>query len=305
MSNTTLVTGGAGFIGSQLVRKLIEKGENVVVIDNLSFGNKKFLPKNYEKANFYLTDIRNKDKLRNIMKFIKPKIVIHLAAIHFIPYCNEHPLETIEVNVIGTRNLLHCCELIKPDTVFFASSAAVYAPRNIINSEDSEIGPIDIYGITKLLGEELTELFHRRTGIRTIIGRFFNVYGPNETNPHLIPEIVQQLKNGKRVIELGNLEPKRDFIYSSDVVEAIIMLLEKLESDFGVFNIGSGKEYSVREVVKLFEDVLGEKILIKQRYDRIRKQERLHLLADITKINRMIGWSPRITFINGLKILFK
>ncbi|MCK4255851.1 GDP-mannose 4,6-dehydratase [candidate division WOR-3 bacterium] len=303
MYRNIIITGGAGFIGFHLVRSLLEKGSKVGVVDNLSFGDRSLLPLDDPNLIFWEADIRDKENIMAILQAFKPDVVIHLAAIHFIPYCNEHPVEAAEVNIIGTRVLFHCCEMVMPKTLFFASTAAVYPIQNGPNKEGSDLYPMDIYGITKFVGEDLAELFYRKTGICTVIGRFFNVYGPNETNPHLIPEIVTQLKAGRREIELGNLEPKRDFIHVSDLVNAIVSLVEKYNGEYGVFNIGTGSEYSAKEIVGCFEKILGEHIVVNQHPDRIRKVERMHLLADIDKIKRTVGWAPRVELLKGLKEL--
>ena len=150
--------------------------------------------------------------INEILKETKPDIVIHLAAVHFIPYCNEHPLQTLKINVLGTRYLLESCKEYPPEVFFFASTAAVYPIRDEPNREDSEVGPSGIYGTSKLIGEDLVRLFHLETGVRALICRFFNMYGPNETNPHLIPEIINQIKTHGTTLKLGNLEAKRDFI---------------------------------------------------------------------------------------------
>ena len=275
------------------------------MVDDLSFGKKEFLPLSNEKLEFQKCDITDKAALANVLEKFKPEISVHLAAIHFIPYCNEHPMRTSEVNIMGTRNLLECCRKVKPDILFFASSAAVYPIRDGANKEDSSLGPTDIYGLTKVIGEDLTKLFHKETGIKTLIGRLFNVYGPNETNPHVIPEIVNQLKSGKRKISLGNLEPKRDYIHVEDAVTAIITLINEFEGKFDVFNIGSGKEYSVKQVVQYAQEALDEKIEIVQDKDRMRKSDRLHLLADISKIQAEVGWEPQWALKKGLKELIK
>ncbi|MCK4733477.1 MAG: NAD(P)-dependent oxidoreductase, partial [Methanophagales archaeon] len=215
-----------------------------------------------------------------------------LAAIHYIPYCNENPGETFDVNVMGTRNLLEACEA----EFFFGSSAAVYPPLNGALSEDLH-GPIDIYGKTKLIGEDLVKLHNKKA----IIARFFNVYGPNDTNPHLIPEIVDQIKEGKRKIELGNLTPMRDYIHVDDVCKAIIALLKHGEE--GVYNIGTGVENSVEGVMEIVSEILDGEIQIVQDKRRMRKVEREHLLADITKIQSETGWKHRIKLKEGLKRL--
>ena len=287
-SSKVVVTGGAGFIGSHLIRYLLNEGAKVLTIDNLFVGKKEFIS---DGCLFKKLDIRFKEAKEVISNF-EPDVIVHLAAIHYIPYCNENPEETFDVNVMGTRNLLEACEA----EFFFASSAAVYPPLNGALSEDLH-GPIDIYGKTKLIGEDLVKLHSKKA----IIARLFNVYGLNDTNPDLIPEIIEQVREGKRKIELGNLTPRRDYIYVDDVCKAIIALLKHGKE--GVYNIGTGVEYSVNEVVEVVNEILGEQMQIAQEKRRIRKIERAHLLADITKIQNEIGWNPKIRLKDGLKKL--
>lgn len=285
-NSKVVVTGGAGFIGSHLIRYLLNEGAEVLAIDNLFVGKKEFIS---DGCLFKELDIRFKEAKEVIWNF-KPDVIVHLAAIHYIPYCNENPGETFDVNVMGTRNLLEACEA----KFFFASSAAVYPPLNGALREDLH-GPIDIYGKTKLIAEDLVKLHNKKA----IIARLFNVYGPNDTNPHLIPEIVNQIKEGKRKIELGNLTPRRDYIHVDDVCKAIITLLKHDKE--GVYNIGTGVEYSVNGIVEVVNEILGEEIQIVQDKRRMRKVEREHLLADITKIQNETGWKPKIKLKDGLK----
>jgi len=296
-----LVTGGAGFIGSHLVKKFLELNYHVLVIDDLSFGKRDLLPLFDEKLEFVKGNITDKAVLANALKKFKPEIVVHLAAVHFVPYCIDHPVRTSEVNIVGTRNLLECCRKVRPEVLFFASSAAVYPISDEVSDENSSVGPIDIYGLTKVVGEDLARLFYRESEVKTIVARLFNVYGPNETNPHVIPEIVGQLKSGSREIELGNLSPKRDYVHVQDVVDAIMALLEKSKRRFDIFNVGSGREYSVSEIIEQCKQVIGEELGIRQSKNRMRKSERMHLLADITKIQQATGWSPKIGLGDGLQ----
>jgi len=134
--------------------------------------------------------------------------------------------------------------------MFFASTAAQYPICDDPIPDTQQTNPLDIYGLSKLAGEHLMNEFHLQTSILTIIFRFFNAFGLNETNLHLIPEIQRQVNSGLRTIELGNLEPKRDFIHRYNMAISIIMLLNKFDSGIDVFNLGSGQEYSVIDVVK-------------------------------------------------------
>lgn len=305
MIERVLVTGGAGFIGAHLTQMLLCVGSEVMVIDNLSFGRVESLPPNHPRLTFLGCDIRDGISLERVCQAFRPDGVIHLAALHFIPYCNAHPLEAAQVNIVGSRNLLRCCEIVRPDVFFFASSAAVYAVGDEANAEDSLLEPTDIYGITKMAGEDLTKLLLHENGMRMVIGRLFNVYGPGETNPHVIPEIVEQLKSGKRQLQLGNIEPRRDFIHVTDVAKAICLLMEKFAGRCETFNIGSGYEYSIAQIVGFCEEIIGERITIEQCADRIRGVERMHLLADVSKIERTTGWRPEMDIKRGLAELLR
>jgi UDP-glucose 4-epimerase len=255
---------------------------------------------------FHVEDIRNRKRVFEIIKEVQPDWVIHLAAIHFIPYCNKYPFESSQINIEGTKNILDACAVTENvKKVFYASTAAVYPILNVSIAEEEVTGPLDIYGLSKLTGEYLCHAFHSKTGIPTIICRFFNAFGPNETNPHLIPEIQDQINQGKREIELGNVEPKRDFIHTSDMANAIEMLMNKFNQGIDVFNLGQGKEYSVIEIVEAFENCLGEKITIRQHPDRMRKSDRMHLLADVSKLKAYTGWSPAIGINEGISTLIK
>lgn len=296
----TLITGGAGFIGSAIVPELKKDGYEIFVLDNLAFGNRDFI--DIPDSHFFLADIRDNYKVKEIILQLKPEIVVHLAAIHFIPYCNAHPFEASDVNIRGTMNLLDVCKnLTSLDKIFFASTAAVYPICDYAVNENHELLPLDIYGLSKLTGEHLFKEFWIETDIDTIICRFFNAFGPNETNPHLIPEIESQLREGLRTIKLGNLTPKRDFIHTYDMASAVNKLLKQKEIGYDIFNLGRGIEYSVVEIVEAFERQLNEKIEIEVDPARVRKTERQHLLADVSKLKEVTGWRPVHSIDEGIK----
>lgn len=297
-----LVTGGAGFIGSAIVPKLQSENHDVYVYDNLSFGNRAFI--NVADTHFCLGDIRDVKTVEEFISQVQPDIIIHLAAVHFIPYCNEHPFESSDINIRGTINVLESAKKIKNlKKVFFASTAAVYPIADISVSENHEVRPLDIYGLSKLVGEQLMEKFYLETKVDTICCRFFNAFGPNETNPHLIPEIEKQIREGNRTIALGNLTPKRDFIHTHDMANAVNALINLENIGYDVFNLGRGIEYAVTEVVNEFEKILNDKITIEVDKARVRKVERMHLLADVSKLKNKTGWEPKLSLNQGIKDL--
>ncbi|MCA6422573.1 MAG: NAD(P)-dependent oxidoreductase [Flavobacterium sp.] len=297
-----LITGGAGFIGSAIVPKLQSENHDVFVYDNLSFGNREFI--NVADDHFFLGDIRDAAAVSKAVQTISPDIIIHLAAVHFIPYCNEHPFESSDINIRGTMNVLDAAKKVKNLTkIIFASTAAVYPISDTAVSETHELRPLDIYGLSKLVGEQLMEKFHLQTGVDSICCRFFNAFGPNETNPHLIPEIEKQIKEGNRTISLGNLTPKRDFIHTYDMANAMFALIKLANVGYDTFNLGRGIEYAVTEVVEEFEKVLNEKIDIEVDPARVRKVERMHLLADVSKLKNRTGWEPKWSLNEGVKDL--
>jgi len=297
-----LITGGAGFIGSAVVPALLKENHDVYVLDNLSFGNREFI--DIPDSHFSLADIRNAGEVEEVISGLAPEIVVHLAAIHFIPYCNQHPFEAADTNIRGTMNVLNACrKTTSLKKFFFASTAAVYPISDEPVSETHVLHPLDIYGLSKLTGESLCKLFHLETGIDTIVCRFFNAFGPNETNPHLIPEIEKQLKEGMRSIKLGNLTPKRDFIHTYDMAEAVKKLLAMEKEGYDTFNLGRGIEYSVVEIVEAFSRQLNEEVSIEVDPARVRKVERQHLLADVSKLKEVARWEPLWSIDDGIRDL--
>ena len=299
-----LITGGAGFIGSALIKELQQQAYEIFVIDDLSFGSMNFI--DIKNANFYKISLLEYEGIKKIISRLNPQYVVHLAAIHFIPYCNKNPLIAVNVNIKGTINLLDSLRGLRNlKKLFFASSAAVYPVYEKALKETCRPNPMDIYGLTKLTGEYLCREFYLRTKTPTIICRFFNAFGPNETNPHLIPEIQKQVNAGKRIIKLGNLTPKRDFIHTFDMAQSVRLLLEKFRRGVDVFNLGSGSEYSVVEIVRAFERQVGEEIEIEVDSARVRRTERMHLLANISKLRKFINWTPQIGIDEGIKTLIE
>lgn len=305
--NTVLVTGGAGFIGSAVVRELSERPDvaQIVVVDNLLTGSPKFLGAG-ERVLFRQIDLRDGAALAAALQEARPERVIHLAAIHYIPYCNQHPAETLEVNVTGTQNVLEACRKFPPQSLVIASSAAVYPIHDEACSEETlSPGPTDIYGLSKHINEQQLALFAKEAGIRCAAARLFNVYGPRETNPHVLPEILRQVLAGTTGLKLGNAKPKRDYIFVTDIAKAIVAMSERNEHSFRPYNVGTGSEYSVEEMVAELATITGLALSIDTDPTKVRKSDRMHLLCDRRRIERELGWKPQYDLKRGLTELWQ
>ncbi len=301
-SAPVLVTGGCGFIGSRLCARLVADGHEVVILDNFSLGKSTNLaPEVVHHATFAEVDIRDPEALQRCLHTYRPETVFHLAAIHFIPTCNAEPRRAIEVNVVGTQAVLDACAAVGTvQSLVLASSAAVYAPSDAPLDEGSALGPVDIYGHTKLWNEQLAALFHRRTGMAIGIARLFNLFGPGETNPHLIPAIIAQARAGGP-LRLGNLDSKRDYVHRDDVAQGLIALAQGCR-EHGILTCNFGSERAVDgwQLVRLIEQLHGGTFVVTQDPARMRPSDNPVILSDCTRAHELLGWRAETTLEVGL-----
>jgi UDP-glucose 4-epimerase len=285
-----LVTGGAGFIGSHVVEQLLaQEADELHVFDDLSRGRREWVSR---EVSLHQIDLRRADSVRRAVDDAHPEVVLHLAALHFIPAVDEAPELAWGINVDGTQNLLEALSSAPPRVLIFASTAAVYADRSGAIPESSPVAPPDVYGKTKAAGERLVAEFGTQTGTRCVVARLFNVIGERETNPHVVPELVGQLRAGASTVRLGNLHARRDYTDAVDVADALVRLLQ---ADPGrtVFNVGSGRGVSVAELVASCERILDREISVDVDRARVRKHDRNELIADITLLQGATGWAPK------------
>jgi UDP-glucose 4-epimerase len=275
-----LVTGSSGFVGKNLVEKLKRQGAEVLTLADHD-GRR--------------IDIRDQQRVLRIIRNID--IVYHLAAITSVPFSFENPGETYEVNVLGTLNILELCRLCNAEKIVFASSYVYGQPQYIPIDEEHPLQPTNPYARSKILGEELCRAYNTDFGVKCIILRPFNIYGAGQNKNFLIPSIIAQLRYGK--IELKDPEPKRDFIYISDIIDAYIKV-GGFKGNFEVFNIGYGKSYSVKEITEKIVQLYGKDVKINYKNER-RKKEIMDTVADIRKAKEKLGWEPSVDIDAGLK----
>ena len=289
MSRHVVVTGGAGFIGSHLVERLVAAGERASVIDDLSRGRREWLS---QEAELREIDLRDTAALQRAVEQLAPDVVVHLAALHFIPAVDGAPDLAKDVNVSGTDFLLEALAAKPPELFLFASTAAVYPDRRGPIDETCPAEPLDLYGRTKLEGERLVAEFAARIGTRCIAARIFNVLGRRETNRHVVPELVGQLRRGHAPVRLGNLESRRDYTDVLDVSEALQRLLSLPPDGSDTFNVGSGRSVSVADLVRACERILGRPIDVEVEPERVRRNDRAELVADSSLLHDATGWTP-------------
>ncbi|HWW22049.1 MAG TPA: NAD-dependent epimerase/dehydratase family protein [Steroidobacteraceae bacterium] len=287
-----LVTGGCGFIGSAVVNCLLERGEQVVIVDNMSVGKDRWVDAS-RKPTLLKEDIRNPEACARILRDTKPETVLHLAAHHFIPLCEDNAYAAYELNVYGTLNVLEQARVNGVRNFFLASSGDVYPPNFVPHREVDAVSPVYIYGHTKMMAEQMCmRYFESKTCFRTLlIGRLFNAAGPRETNPHLLAEVTKQVaRDGKKLIEVGNLWPLRDYVDVDSMASAILDATAKVEG-LEILNFGSGKAVEVKEALRILTSVLPFGIQIKSVPERQRPNDRPFLCPDTTRLRRAIGRS--------------
>lgn len=302
-----LITGGTGFIGSWITKLLLKQGYKVLVFD-LSLEKKKVLPKD-KNLSFIKGNILNAGLFKKTIRRFSPNFLIHLAALHFIPFCNEYPQKTIDINIRGTETILNVLEenlTAEFKKVLIASSVAVYSPSTKAHKETEAGQPRGVYSFTKHINEIQLKDFHRETKVDSIAMRIFNIYGPHETSPHLIPEIIRQVKAGSKNIKIGSSEVKRNYVYVEDVAKAVVLLSESEKvKGYSVYNIGSEKEYSASEIIELISRLIKKKLTFTSCEDRLRKFDPLHIRPSLKKIKRDTSWQENYNIKSGLKELLK
>ncbi len=296
------MTGGAGFLGPQVIERLLQRGWTVLTIDNLCNGLRDHLERFATDPSFAFSegDITDGEFLARTLGEFQPEAVFHLAALHFIPYCVAHPADTLRVNVLGTQLLLDSLDDTDVRSFILASTADVYVASETPHSECDPLGTSNIYGVSKIAGEQLLKLAEiRYPGVRFFSARLSNLFGPGETNPHVLPDILAGVRCGS-VLSLGNLEPRRDYNYVGDAAEALLKMAA-YEGEHRVFNVSTGKGTSVVDLVHTLERLIGKELRIEVDPTKVRRVERMSLVLDNSLIGRELNWKPAISLEEGLR----
>lgn len=301
-----LVTGGAGFIGSHMVDKLIDSDAKVIVIDNLYSGQLENIKKHKHNKNFRFVkgDIRNFRLARQLVKEVDA--VLNLAAIVSVPQSIEKPLLVNEVNVKGALNLLNAC--LDGDVKRFvqASSAAVYGDAQTLPvREDFKPKPLSPYAVSKIAADDYALVFHRVYGLETVCLRYFNVFGPRQANnPYsgVITLFAKALLGDRRPRIYGDGEQTRDFVFVDDVVSANLLALTEKKAVGEIFNVATSNAVTINRLLQVLQKITGKKSL-KPVYAEPREGDVRHSCASIEKAKALLGYEPVFSLEKGLSEL--
>ena len=303
-----LVTGGAGFIGSHIVDRLLTDDFEVTVIDNLSTGLLENVAHHQDRKDFHFVrgDIRNPNLVKKTMRDVDA--VFHEAALTNVTDSVNNPLLTNEVNVTGTLNLLKASIDSDVKRFIYASSAAVYGKtRTLPHPEDLTPQPISPYGVSKLAAENYVKVFYEVYGLETVCLRYFNVYGPRQTyGPYsgVITIFINQFLGNQPPIIYGDGEQTRDFVNIQDIVDASMLALVEKQAVGEVFNIATGLATTVNQLAKALQKIMS-KTNLKPIYKKPRTGDIRHSYADVSKARRLLGYEPKFSLNDGLSKLVK
>ncbi|MFI8575865.1 NAD-dependent epimerase/dehydratase family protein [Rossellomorea aquimaris] len=291
-----LVTGGGGFIGYHVTKRLQEKGHSVIIIDSLITGKEENIPKDVA---FYEMDITSSE-IESVFIKEKPDVIIHLAAQISVSYSMKNPQEDGKVNIIGTINLLHLSAKYDLKKFIFASSAAVYGtPVSLPIGENHRLMPTSSYGLSKMTSENYIQMYHQSNRLPYTILRFSNVYGPRQTSDGeagVVSIFLTKAAQDKPIHVFGNGYQTRDFIYVKDVAEACVQALHLGKN--AIVNIGSQTQLSINHLIQSISKISEKPLSIQ--FETAREGDIEHSSLDYSKAWEQLKWTPRYSLEQGL-----
>jgi nucleoside-diphosphate-sugar epimerase len=297
-----LVTGGAGFIGSNIAEELVKRGYSVKIIDNFLTGKRENISSFLDKIELVEGDIRDYDACRRALEGVD--FVLHQAALPSVPRSIEDPLLTTDINIKGTLNILLASREAKVKGFVFASSSSVYGDDPNLPKKEGTVGnPLSPYAISKLTGEKYCRVFSQIFGLSTVCLRYFNIFGPRQDPSSqyaaVIPNFITRMLKGESPTIFGDGEQTRDFTYVSNVVEANILASKAQGVSGEVFNIACGERTTVNSLVSNLNEILKEEI--NPSYAEPRPGDVRDSFADMSKARKMLKYEPLVPFGKGLE----
>lgn len=293
-----LVTGGAGFIGSNVVDAMIEAGFEVVVVDNLSTGHEENVN---PRAKLYKVDIRSAE-LEEVFQQERPDFVDHHAAQISVRISVQKPMEDAQINVLGSLNVIECCQKYGvKNLIYISTGGAVYGePVYLPCDESHPVNPICHYGATKHAPEHYLYLYRQLYGLNYVVLRYPNVFGPRQDplgEAGVVAIFIGQMLRGEQVIINGSGEQERDFVYVGDCVRANLLALER--GDGEIYNIGCGRGTSVNEIYAKLKEITG--YTLDAQHGPPKAGETFKIYLDATKAERELGWKPLVSLDQGMR----
>lgn len=297
-----LVTGGAGFIGSNTVDELVRRGHGVVILDDLSSGKEENLADVHPKITFMKASITDLESVQRAMQ--QAEYVIHLAARTSVPRSVKDPIETNRINVEGTLNVLVAARDNRVKRVVFAASSSAYGETATLPKKESmQPEPISPYGVSKYVGELYAQAFGRCYGLETVCLRYFNIFGPRQDpdSPYsgVLSRFATAFLQDEQPVVFGDGEQTRDFTFVDNAVEANLLACEAPAASGKVFNIGTGDRYSLNQTLEILRRLSGKQL--RARYEPPREGDIRDSQADITSAREFLGYEPAVRFEEGLQ----